>query len=92
MAELTDGELVENPGSHDVEVEMGFTKSMGEKTYEFIRTDIRYRGRLTEGQNHDQLADELYQALEEKLVEKVNEIDKALGPRGRTSQIHSNKG
>lgn len=100
MAELTEpeGELLVSPGQHDVEIELGFTKSMGEGTYEFLRVDIRHRATLGEDENVDEflervnvLTDKVYTNLEEKIVEKVDELDKALGPRGRASKIHNNR-
>lgn len=84
-------EVLSSPGMPDVEVELGFTKSMGEGTYEFLRVDIRHRGHAEEGEDINDATDRVYKNLEELIVEKVNELDKALGPRGRASQIHDNR-
>lgn len=84
-------EVLSSLGVPDVEVELGFTKSMGEGTYEFLRVDIRHRGHVEEDEDINEATDRLYKNLEAVIVEKVNELDKALGPRGRTSQIHDNR-
>lgn len=96
MSELEDKA---GAGTHDIQVELGFTKSMGKDTYEFLRVDIRHGLRLgndddldTVLDNINQLTNKIYENLEVKIVEKVDELDLALGPRGRHSKIHSNKG
>lgn len=84
-------EILFSPGPPQVEVELGFTKSMGEGTYEFLRVDIRHRGHIQEEEDINSTTDRVYKNLEEVIVEKVNELDKALGPRGRSSKIHDNR-
>lgn len=74
-----------------VEVELGFTKSMGEGSYEFIRVDIRHTDDVGEDETHVDTEERLYRTLEERLVIRVKELDEALGPRGRASKIHANK-
>jgi len=93
MAELTEN----NDGTVSVEVELGFTKSMGSGTYEFLRVDIRQGLRGRPGTDLDQLelyaeevTERLYEKVEGKLVEKVADIDKQLGPkRAKDSSIHA---
>lgn len=89
MAELT--EIQDKTVFEGVEVELGFTKSMGEGSYEFLRGDVRWRSALKDGESHAEATDRVYAELEEKLVATIDELDRALGPRGRTSQIHNNK-
>lgn len=93
MANLTE----HGDGTVSVEVELGFTKSMGKDTYEFVRVDIRQGLRGKPGTDLDQLevyaeevTERLYTKVEGKLVEKVREIDEQLGPkRSRDSKIHA---
>lgn len=84
-------------GTVSVEVELGFTKSMGKGTYEFLRVDIRQGLRGKPGTDLDQLevyAEEittrLYEKIEGQIVAKVRELDAQLGPkRSRDSSIHA---
>lgn len=93
MANLTEN----GDGTVSVEVELGFTKSMGAGTYEFLRVDIRQGLRGKPGTDLDQLevyaeeiTERLYTKLEGKLVEKVRELDDQLGPkRAKDSSIHA---
>lgn len=87
----TKEEVYTTPGMPDVEVELGFTKSMGEGTYEFLRVDVRHRGSAEGEEDINDATSRIYKNLEGVIVEKVNELDKALGPRGRSSQIHDNR-
>lgn len=90
--------LTEHPdGTVSVEVELGFTKSMGQGTYEFLRVDIRQGLRGKAGTDFDQLevyaeevTERLYERVEGKLIEKVRQIDEELGPkRAKDSSIHA---
>lgn len=75
--------------SKSVEVELGFTKSMGAGTYEFLRVDIRHRDDVLPDETHDEVTDRIYEALSSKLVEKVNQIDEDLGASASESRIHA---
>lgn len=84
-------------GTVSVEVELGFTKSMGPNTYEFLRVDIRQGMRGKPGTNLDELeefaeeiTERLYDKIEGRLVERVKQLDEELGPkRSRSSSIHA---
>lgn len=92
MANLSEG----SDGKVRVEVELGFTKSMGEGTYEFLRVDIRqgYEAKpgddLSDLENFaGEMAERIYSSLEEALVARVMQIDEELGPKSRASSIHA---
>ena len=79
-----------------IEVELGFTKSMGEKTYEFIRVDIRQGYTLGDGEDFEEakqylneVTTKIYENIEGQLVEKVRELDNSLGDRAKSSKIHA---
>ena len=83
-------------GKVRVEVELGFTKSMGQGTYEFLRVDIRQGYEAKPGDDLDKLdrfahemTEKIYSSLEEALVARVIEIDEELGPKSRHSSIHA---
>lgn len=79
--------LTTRPG---VEVELGFTKSMGEGTYEFLRYDVRYADTPKEGESLDDVEERLYNKAEAKVVERVRKLDEELGPkRSKSSRIHA---
>lgn len=94
MAELKEEH---EDGTVSVEVELGFTKSMGAGSYEFLRVDIRRGLRGTPGQDLDKLeefanevTERLYNSLSDQLSKRVREIDEELGPkRAKDSKIHA---
>lgn len=60
-----------------VKCAIGFTQSLG--NYEFIRVDIEYADDLRPDETHDDALDRLYNAVEERVVEKAGEIYSSLG-------------
>lgn len=68
-------ELVEGP-EHTVKVNLGYTKSMGAGTYEFVRVDI---GLDVKGHgNPSETFNKAYDWAESRLIEKVDEMVKEL--------------
>lgn len=65
-----------------VKCAIGFTQSLG--NYEFIRVDIEYSDDLRPDETHDQALDRLYDAVEERVVEKAGQIYSSLGRESKS--------
>ena len=91
MAELRDDEVVDRTNLPELEVELGFTKSMGPGTFESLRVDFRRRFHREPGETDEEMEQRGYDHVSNLLVQRVDELDRDLGPRGRESTIHNNR-
>lgn len=57
----------------NVKVELHFTRNLG--NFESVRIGLGIEDWVREGENTSTAADRIYKFVEEKLIEKVNEIE-----------------
>ena len=78
MTELTDP-ATKRPVTN-VKVELGFTKNLG--NFESLRVNIGVEDFVRDGETVDDATERIYSFVEQKLVKKVNDIDKELSKNG----------
>lgn len=78
MAELTNP--AEKRPVTNVRVELGFTKNLG--NFENLRVSIGVEDFVRDGETVDTATERVYSFVENKLVDKVAEIDKELKKNG----------
>lgn len=69
-------ELKSNNGSTIVKVDLQFTRNLG--NYESLKVGIGVEDFLRNGENIDEATNRVYNFVEGKLMEKVNEIESEL--------------
>jgi hypothetical protein len=70
---------VERPQTN-VRVELGFTKNLG--NFENLRVSIGVEDYVRDGETVDAATERVYDFVENKVVEKVNEIEKEIKSNG----------
>lgn len=68
--------MTTNRESTHVKVELQFTRNLG--NYESLRVAIGVEDFVREGESVDSATDRVYTFVEEKIIEKVSEIEKEL--------------
>lgn len=64
-----------------VKVDLSFTRNLG--NYESIRIGIGVEDDVRSGENVNEATERVYKFVEDKLIEKTNEVEKELGERGK---------
>lgn len=64
-----------------VKVDLSFTRNLG--NYESIRIGIGVEDDVRSGENVNDATERVYKFVEDKLIEKTNEVEKELGERGK---------
>lgn len=64
-----------------VKVDLSFTRNLG--NYESIRIGIGIEDDVRSGENVNEATERVYRFVEDKLIEKTNEVEKELGERGK---------
>lgn len=64
-----------------VKVDLSFTRNLG--NYESIRIGIGIEDDVRSGENVNEATERVYKFVEDKLIEKTNEVEKELGERGK---------
>lgn len=64
-----------------VKVDLSFTRNLG--NYESIRIGIGVEDDVRNGENVNDATERVYKFVEDKLIEKTNEVEKELGERGK---------
>ena len=64
----------------NVRVELGFTKNLG--NFENLRVSIGIEDYVRDGETADAATERIYQFVENKIIEKVNEVEKELKGNG----------
>jgi hypothetical protein len=64
-----------------VKVDLSFTRNLG--NYESIRIGIGVEDDVRDGENVNDATERVYKFVEDKLIEKTNEVEKELGKRGK---------
>ena len=64
-----------------VKVDLSFTRNLG--NYESIRIEIGVEDDVRTGENVNDATERVYKFVEDKLIEKTNEVEKELGERGK---------
>ena len=68
--------MTANRDSNHVRVELQFTRNLG--NYESLRVAIGVEDFVRDGESVDSATDRVYSFVEEKVIEKVSEIEKEL--------------
>lgn len=64
-----------------VKVDLSFTRNLG--NYESIRIGVGVEDDVRNGENVNDATERVYKFVEDKLIEKTNEVEKELGQRGK---------
>ena len=64
-----------------VKVDLSFTRNLG--NYESIRIGIGVEDDVRDKENVNDATERVYKFVEDKLIEKTNEVEKELGKRGK---------
>jgi hypothetical protein len=64
-----------------VKVELQFTRNLG--NYESVKVSIGVEDFVRTGENTSTATDRVYEFVESKVIEKVNEIEQELKPKGK---------
>lgn len=64
-----------------VKVDLSFTRNLG--NYESIRIGIGVEDDVRSGENVNDATERVYKFVEDKLIEKTNEVEKELGESGK---------